>query len=516
MIVPAWGWVAFVAGLVAVVAAELVLGRRFGQGSAAVHREVTWVVVYVALAVTFGLGVGAAAGWGTAGQFFAGYLTEYSLSLDNLFIFYVIMSWFAVPAARQQRVLLAAIGLALVLQSALILAGAAALSRYGWLFYPLGAILIWTSIGLVTGQPGHKPEEVHSRLMSWLRRRVIEASGDSGSASGSGHAWWLAARPTLVLVLAIAVADVVFALDSIPAVFGITTSAYLIVACNALALMGLRQLYVLLTRVLDRLIFLNNGLAIVCAFIGVKLLLQALRGSGVAWVIQVPAWLSVTVVAAVLLITVIASTMKIGRTAGPTAANQSVTTVTGNDPVARDGLLIGGERALFEQRFAVMDINRNGVWDRGDYEQLTRQLCAAYGHATDSAAGRGVDSGHRALFDALARHMDANGDQQISPEEFAAAAGRPIKDQAAFDTAVQTTAHALIELADCDHNGQLDLSEYTQLTAVYGITARDAAQTFGQLDLDDNGFLDSADVARAIIQFFTSRKPDACGTAALS
>jgi Integral membrane protein TerC family len=309
--------------------------------------------------------------------------------------------------------------------------------------------------------------------MSWLRRRVLAASDDHGSSLIAWRSRRLVAGPMLLLAVAIGVADVVFALDSIPAVFGIMTSAYLIVACNALALMGLRQLYVLLAGLLGRIVYLNDGLAVVCAFIGVKLLLQALRGSGAGSAIQIPAWLSVVVVAAVLLVTVLASTLKTRRTAGQAPAGLPARTVTGDSPAVREGPLTPAEREVLRRRFTVMDISGNGVWEHGDYEQLTGRLCAAFGHATDSAAGHAVAAGHRALFNALLRHMDANGDQEITPEEFAAAAGRPIEDRPAFDTAVQTAAQALIQVADHDRNGVLDTGEYTRLAAVYGASAED-------------------------------------------
>src|SRR3984885_5460136 len=149
MTVPVWVWAVSAAVLIAAVAAEVALTGRPGRGSFTNRRAIGWVGVYVSLAVLFGLAVGVTAGWVTAGQFYTGYLTEYSLSLDNLFVFSVIMTWFAVPPARQPRILLLGIGLALVMRSALIVAGAAALNRFGWLFYPLGAVLVWTAIALI-------------------------------------------------------------------------------------------------------------------------------------------------------------------------------------------------------------------------------------------------------------------------------------------------------------------------------------------------------------------------------
>ena len=269
MMVPAWIWQVSAAGLIAVVVAEIVLTGRSGHGPFTVRSAISWVAVYVSLAAAYGLGLGLTAGWATASQFYAGYLTEYSLSLDNLFVFAVIMTWFAVPPARQPRVLLLGIGLALALRSALIVAGAAALNHYSWLFYPLGGILLWTAAALIRrprARPDSQPER-NSRLAAWLWRR-------SGQATATGPA------SLLVLIVVIGVADLAFAFDSIPAVFGITTSAAVVVACNAFALMGLRQLYTLVTGVLGRIVYLNTGLGVICAFIGAKLLLRAARGGG--------------------------------------------------------------------------------------------------------------------------------------------------------------------------------------------------------------------------------------------
>ena len=507
MTVPAWVWEASAAALIAVVVAEIVLTARPGRGSFTTRGAIGWVGVYVSLAVIFGLGVGITASWVTAGQFYAGYLTEYSLSLDNLFIFYVIMGWFAVAPARQHRVLLLGIGLALALRSVLIVAGAAALNRFGWLFYPLGGILVWTAIGLITRSQDSQPER-QGRMMSWLQRRL---------AAGQDHGNRLVVRrlvtPTLLLAVAIGLADVLFAVDSIPAVFGITTSASLVVACNVFALMGLRQLYALLARVLDRIVYLDTGLGIICAFVGVKLLLQALHGSGAGWAPEIPAWLSVIVVVAVLLFTVLAGTMR-GRPMGQATRNPASMTVT--EGVVTDGRtqLAAGERAMLARRFAVLDIDGNGVWQRAGYQRLTRRLCATFGHPADSAAGQAVAMGQRALFDALLSHMDANGDQEITRDEFIAALGRTVEDRPGFDAAVRTAADALVQAADQDGNGALDAGEYARLAAAYGARADEAAHAFGRLDRDRNGMVDIAELALTISQFFTSRDAGAYGNLA--
>ena len=165
----------------------------------------------------------------------------------------------------------------------------------------------------------------------------------------------------------------------------------------------------------------------------------------------------------------------------------------------------------------VMIVRRDhsyGVWQHQDYQRLTGRLCEAFGHAADSAAGQAVAAGQRALFDALLLHMDADGDQQISRDEFTAALGRGIKDRPDFDTAVRAAARILVQVADQDGNGALDTGDYARLAAVYGARADEAARAFGRLDQDRNGVLDSAELALAISQFFTSRDPGAYGNLA--
>jgi tellurite resistance protein TerC len=499
------GWVQAVpaAGLAAVAGAEVVLARRAGPGPMAVRTAARWAGAYASLAVLFGLTTAVASGWTAAGQFYAGYLTEYSLSLDNLFIFYVIMTRLAVPAARQQRVLMAGIALALVLRTILIVAGTAAISHAAWLFYPLGALLLWTGVGLLRSRRDGPAGEEHARLLSWLERRAGRVARDPAAGTAAGAPARPGAVPLLVLAGAIGIADVLFAFDSIPAIFGITTSAVLIVACNAFALMGLRQLYVLLTRVLDRLAYLNYGLAVICGFIGVKLLLHALEGSGARWVPDIPAWLSLLVVATVLLVTVAAGLPAARRATGKPAATDSAA-----------GPLTDGQRTMLSRRFAVLDANRDGTWQLADYEQQARTLCTAFGHAPDSPPARAVAAGQRALFSALLAHMDADGDQQISPDEFAAAVSRPVRDQLRFDAAVAAVARSLIQAADLGRKGVLDPAGYTRLTAAYGASARQAARAFAQLDLDRNGVLDAAELTQAITQFFTSPDPSAPGNLA--
>ena len=491
MTVPVWVWAVSAGGLIVAVAAEVMLTGLPGREGFTARRAIGWVAVYVSLAAACGLALGITAGWVTAGQFYAGYLTEYSLSLDNLFVFAVIMTWFAVPPARQPRVLLLGIGLALAMRSAVIVAGVAALNRFGWLFYPLGGILLWTAAGLIASARAgpERQAERHIRLTAWLRRRRPWATGrgvPDGPGEATGPTGPVRPAPVLLLAAAIGLADLLFAFDSIPAVFGITTSAALVVACNAFALMGLRQLYVLVAGMLSRIVYLDAGLGVICAFIGVRLLLRAARGPGAAALI--PAWLSVLVVVAVLAVTFLAGV------------------VAGRRP------LRAGQRAMLERRFAVVDTDGNGVWQRDDGQLLTRRLCEAFGLAADSAAGQAMASAQRDLFDAMLSHMDANHDAQISRDEFVTAVGRAIKDRPGFDAAVRTAARALIEVADADGNGVLDPGEYTRLAAVYGVGAEEARRAFGRFDRDRNGTLDTAELTAAISQFFASRDLGAPGS----
>ncbi|HXP57773.1 MAG TPA: hypothetical protein VN847_22600, partial [Streptosporangiaceae bacterium] len=324
-------------------------------------------------------------------------------------------------------------------------------------------------------------------------------------ASRAGHR---IASPLLLLVVTIAVADVMFAFDSIPAIFGITTKPVLIVACNVFALMGLRHVYTLLIRVLDRLIYLNTGLAAVCAFIGGKLILEALHDAGVQWAVHIPAGLSVAVVVAILGFTVLASSAgraaERRRLAAAAAAGSATVGPLPSAPLNNDPLT-SSERDLLERRFAVIDTDGNGRWLRDDCEALAGRLCAVFGHDAGSDPARAVATGQLGLFDVLLRHMGADGYQEISREQFVTGLGQHIADRPAFDVAVHTAALTLVQVADRDHNGVLDSAEYADLAAVYGAPPEEASAAFDRLDLDHNGVLDTAELTVAISQFFASR-----------
>jgi tellurite resistance protein TerC len=319
--VPIWLWFATIGGLAAVILADLFLVDR--KPHAVTIKEATrWVIFYVALAVLFGLGVWFFAGGTYAGEFFAGYITEYSLSVDNLFVFVIIMSAFAVPAIHQHRVLLVGIVIALVMRGLFIAAGAVAINALSWVFYLFAAFLIYTAVNMVRQGVGGDEDEWKEPRVVGLIRRVLPVTEDYHGAKTTvridGKRW---VTPMLIVMIAIGLTDLLFALDSIPAIFGLTQEAYLVFSANAFALMGLRQLYFLLGGLLKKLIYLSYGLAVILAFIGVKLVLHALHENELPFLnggdpIPVPEIgiaLSLSVIVGVLAITTIASLVAVKR-----------------------------------------------------------------------------------------------------------------------------------------------------------------------------------------------------------
>ncbi len=277
------------------------------------RESVTWTLFYVAAATVFGLSM---LWWRTpvqdgAGEFFAGYLTEWSLSVDNLFVFLVILSRFAVPGLYRQRVLLFGVILALVLRGVFIAAGAAALGAFTWVFYLFGAFLLWTAISVAReGGADHGAVAYRENaLMRAVRRFVPATDGYRGAAVVVRDGGRIAMTPLLLVMIAIGSTDVLFALDSIPAIFGLTQDAYLVFTANAFALMGLRQLFFVVEGLLKRLKYLSYGLAAVLGFIAVKLVLEALhantlpfinQGHGVGWAPTIPTWMSLVVIVAAI------------------------------------------------------------------------------------------------------------------------------------------------------------------------------------------------------------------------
>ena len=321
MNVPAWLWVASIALLVGLLAVDVfVIGRRPHEPS--MRESTVAIVFYISLAVIFGLGVLALAGGEYAGEFYAGWLTEYSLSIDNLFVFVIIMAKFAVPRQYQQTALLVGIILALVMRGIFIAVGAAAIQNFSWIFYLFGAFLVYTAVKLATQGEAEAEDFEENRLLKWVERRfpaTQEWNGVKLTARAGGKR---VITPMLVVILALGTTDLLFALDSIPAIYGLTKEPYLVFTANVFALMGLRQLYFLIGGLLERLVYLSVGLSVVLGFIGVKLVMEALHenelpfingGEHVDAVPEIPIWLSLVVILGVLAITTLASLVKVRR-----------------------------------------------------------------------------------------------------------------------------------------------------------------------------------------------------------
>ncbi len=319
MDVSAWVWLATIGGLIALLALDLVIVDRHPH-EVTVGEAGRWVIFYVACAIAFGLGIWYISGGTYATEFFAGYITEYSLSVDNLFVFVIIMSAFAVPRIHQHRVLLIGIVLALVMRGLFIAAGAALIANFSWVFYIFGALLLVLGFQQIRHQGAD--EEYHDNAVLRGLRRVLpvtdEYHGTRLTVKLDGKRW---VTPMLVVMLAIGSADLIFALDSIPAIFGLTKEPFLVFTANAFALMGLRQLYFLIGGLLDRLVFLSIGLGVILGFIGVKLVLEALHTNELPFInggqpVPVPTvgiGLSLGVIVTVLVVTTVASLLKSRR-----------------------------------------------------------------------------------------------------------------------------------------------------------------------------------------------------------
>lgn len=271
-------------------------------------RESTlWVVFYVVLALLFAGVMWLVAGGEFAGQFVAGWLTEYSLSIDNLFVFVLIMSQFSVPRRYQQEVLMVGIIVALVLRGIFILVGAAVIENFSPIFYLFGAFLVYTAIRQAF--PGdHDDDAQRENFIVRLLRRGIDISDEyDGAKLRTTVDGKRVFTPMIIVFAAIGVTDLLFAFDSIPAIFGITESAFIVFTANIFALMGLRQLFFLLGDLLDRLRYLHYGIAFILAFIGVKLILHALHvnelpflndGEPIEWAPEISTWMSLGVIVA--------------------------------------------------------------------------------------------------------------------------------------------------------------------------------------------------------------------------
>jgi tellurite resistance protein TerC len=289
-------WQITIAVLISVLVFDLALAIIRRNKETTMKEAGIWTAFYVGAAIIFGYSLAEWSDSQARNEFYAGWITEYSLSVDNLFIFILILARFQIDKKKQQLVLLAGIAMALVLRGIFIALGSAAITRYSWVFYIFGIFLIFTSYKLFTEDKEREWKE--GKAILWLRKR--------GASS-----------LTIVLV-AIAFTDLIFALDSIPAIFGLTKDPYIVFTANAFALMGLRQLYFLLGGLIDKLIYLNEGLSVILGFIGIKLVLEAIHGGGTHKILgihvpEISTQFSLAIIVTTLLVTIIASLVRTSK-----------------------------------------------------------------------------------------------------------------------------------------------------------------------------------------------------------
>jgi tellurite resistance protein TerC len=312
-----YAWIITVGVMVLILAFDLlIIGRRPHEPST--REAVTSISVYVGLAIIFGLAIWGISGPQYAGEFFAGWLTEYSLSVDNLFIFLIIMSSLKVPRQLQQFALMVGIVLALIFRGIFIAIGAAAISAFSWVFFLFGAILLVTAVKLVIDYRRHETEEEapDNVALRFVRRRFPATDNYQGTKLTVVENGRRFITPMLIVIIALGSTDLLFALDSIPAIYGLTQEPYLVFTANVFALMGLRQLYFLLGGLLRKLVYLSLGLSVILAFIGVKLVFHAMHEYhlderlGIPFSLEIPIWLSLSVIIGTLTITTVASLIK--------------------------------------------------------------------------------------------------------------------------------------------------------------------------------------------------------------
>jgi tellurite resistance protein TerC len=313
MSIPLWAWAALVAAIAGMAALDLVAVGRGGRAMG-LREAVAWSVVWIAVGLAFALVLWPWLGGEAAGEYLSGYLVERSLSIDNVFVFALLFGYFAVPRVLQGRALLWGILLALVLRAGVIAAGAAVLDRLSLAVYAFGAFLVLTGVNLARHRStGMRPER--SRLLRLIGRLVPTTEGYEGSRLLARRAGRWRATPLLVALLAIAAADVMFAVDSIPAIFAVTREAFLVFAANAFALLGMRALYFLLADAMSRFVYLQAGLAAILVLVGAKMLL--------ARVWHPPVWLPLLAIAAILGAAIVTS-LRATRSHGDGRAGRAV------------------------------------------------------------------------------------------------------------------------------------------------------------------------------------------------
>lgn len=324
-----WVWLVSAVGIIGLIVFDFFAHVRVPH-EPTFSESARWSIFYIALALIFGVVIGMVWGWQFGTEYFAGYITEKSLSVDNLFVFLIIMTKFAVPRELQQKVLLVGVVIALVLRTVFILLGAAAIEQFSWVFYVFGAFLIYTAIKLAREHhdPSHLEDDpagdgLAVRTLKRLVPTTDHYDGDRLTTviDGKRHI-----TPMLVVMVAIGSTDLLFALDSIPAIYGLTDEPYIVFTANAFALLGLRQLYFLIGGLLERLVYLSQGLAVILGFIGVKLVFHALHtnevpfingGEPVEWAPEISIWFSLLFIIGTLTVATVASLIKTRRTGVP-------------------------------------------------------------------------------------------------------------------------------------------------------------------------------------------------------
>ncbi len=317
---PTWAWVGFTTLVIILLVLDLFVFAR-GSREISFRRATILSAFWIAVALVFGAAVWMVAGPQRGGEYFAGYIIEKSLSVDNVFVFALIFSYFAVPARYQYRVLFWGVVGALVLRGVFVVVGAGLLERYDWMIYVFGAFLIYTGIRMAF----HRDSEVHPERNPLLRltRRLIPMTSDfEDEGFFVRRAGKLVATPLFAVIVVVMTTDVVFAVDSIPAIFAITSSAFVVWTANAFAVVGLRPLYFMLAGMIRRFVYLQTGLSVVLVFVGVKFVVSDLVG-------KVPIWVSLPFVATVVTVSILASLWKTrGEGHGAVPGAES-------DPVAR-------------------------------------------------------------------------------------------------------------------------------------------------------------------------------------
>ena len=322
MDVHALGWIALAAIILTMITIDVV-GHVRTPHEPSMREAAAWSAAYIAMACVFGAVAWAVWGGRYGQEYFAGYITEKALSIDNLFVFVIMMSSFKVPRKYQQEVLLAGIVIALILRLIFILAGAALIENFSWVFYFFGAWLLWTAFSQAregVEEPDDEDEEYRPSGFVKLVARVIPMTdGFVGGKVVHRHAGRTMITPMMLCIIAIGTADVMFAVDSIPAIYSLTGEPFLVFSANAFSLLGLRQLYFLIDGLLDRLVYLHYGLAVILGFIGFKLIVHALHTNEVPFINGGQEWhaipeasigVSLGVIISTILVTVIASILK--------------------------------------------------------------------------------------------------------------------------------------------------------------------------------------------------------------